>query len=159
MTSQIALGAFAILCLTGAWTDLRHRLLPNWLCLLLLLSGAGLALVQDGWGVMGGHLLHAVIALAVGFALFAARIVGGGDAKFYAGVAAWFALGDAMRLLLSVSLGGLALFLTWFAYRRLTRKAISRPGGDDHGKFPYGTAIAAGGLIAAFQPVLQSSIG
>ena len=100
---------------------------------------------------MGNHLAHAVIALAIGFGLFAARIVGGGDAKFYAGVAAWFALGEAMRLLLAVSLGGLALFLAWFLYRRLTGKAISRPGGEDQGKFPYGTAIAAGGLIAAFQ--------
>lgn len=150
MTDQIAYVAFALLCLIGAFSDLRYRMLPNWLCLLLLLSGAGVAFAQGGGGGLGGHLTHAALALVIGFSLFAARIVGGGDAKFYAGVASWFALGEAMRLLLAVSLGGLVLFLAWFLFRRITGKAISRPEGDDKGKFPYGMAIAAGGIIAGF---------
>jgi prepilin peptidase CpaA len=114
-----------------------------------LAGGLGFAFADGGLGAMGSHLLHALIALVVGIGLFAARIVGGGDAKFYAGIAAWFTLADGARLLLAVSLGGLVLFLVWFVYRRLSRKPISRRDGVAEGKFPYGVAIAAGAVIAS----------
>lgn len=144
--SQIVLAG---LCLAGAWTDLRYRRLSNLLCVVALAGGLGFAFADGGLGAVGSHLLHALIALVVGMGLFAARIVGGGDAKFYAGIAAWFALADGARLLLAVSLGGLVLFLVWFVYRRLSRKPISRRDGAAEGKFPYGVAIAAGAVIAS----------
>lgn len=137
------------LCLVGAWTDLRYRRLSNLLCLIALVGGLVFAFASAGWGGLGSHLFHALIALVVGMALFAGRIVGGGDAKFYAGIAAWFALADGLRLLLAVSLGGLVLFLVWFLYRRLSRKPISRRDGAAEGKFPYGVAIAAGAIMAS----------
>lgn len=144
--SQIVLGG---LCLAGAWTDLRYRRLSNLLCIVALAGGLAFAFANGGLNAFGSHLLHALIALVVGMGLFAARIVGGGDAKFYAGIAAWFALSDGLRLLLAVSLGGLVLFLAWFLYRRLSRKPISRRDGVDEGKFPYGVAIAAGAIMAS----------
>lgn len=149
MPVQAAQTVLGVLCLAAAWTDLRYRRLPNWLCALTLAAGLGIVLAQGGAQALPGHLLHAGLALVVGIALFAVRIIGGGDAKFYTAIAAWFALGQAMRLLLSVSLSGLALFLAWFVFRRLTRQPISRPGEADTGKFPYGIAIAAGAMITA----------
>src|SRR3546814_2063409 len=58
---------------------------------------------------------HAAIALVVGMVLFGMRIVGGGDAKYYAALALWFRLGEAWRLLAFVSLAGAVFFLAWFA--------------------------------------------
>lgn len=145
-SAQIAL---VLPCLIAAWSDVRYRRLPNWLSAVTLLAGLGMAVWQGGSSVLGSHLLHVAAALLVGIGLFAVRMIGAGDAKFYAGVAAWFGLGDAVRLLMCVSISGLVLFLGWFLLRRLARKPISRPGGDPAGMFPYGLAVGVGACVAA----------
>lgn len=137
-------GLLAALALTGAWLDWRDRRLPNWLCGAAIALGLGLVLVGQGWGPAWSHALHALIALAVGMALFAGGVIGGGDAKFYAALALWFPLGAGLRLLLLVSLAGLVLTLAMAALAwRSGRRLRSGPGGQT---VPYGVAIAAGVL-------------
>lgn len=137
--------ALSLLLIAGALSDIRTRRLPNWLSLALLVLGLGFAFAQGGLPAMGWHGAHVAIALAVGMALFAGGIIGGGDAKFYAGLAAFFPLGEGFSLLLAVSLAGLVAIVVWFASRRLLR-----PGPIDkdslYAKFPYGVAMAGGGL-------------
>ena len=137
-----------LLGLAACWLDATVRKLPNWLSLLTALVGLGLAVSSAGLSGLGSHLVHMLIALAIGMVLFRLGVVGGGDAKFYAGVAAWFSLSDAVGLILAVSLSGLAIFLVWFAWRRLSGKPI-RGGAHqtDADKLPYGIAIAAGAII------------
>jgi prepilin peptidase CpaA len=75
-------------------------------------------------------------------------VFGGGDAKFYAAVAAWFALGKAVLLLVSISLSGLALLVVWFSYRRMRRLPIGRSAGGTHfDSLPYGVAIGSGAVL------------
>ena len=85
-----------VLLAIGAYTDVTARRLPNWLSLALLVTGLAFAATQGGWSAVGWHGAHAGIALLVGMALFATGGIGGGDAKFYTGLAAWFALTDGM---------------------------------------------------------------
>ncbi|OAN56583.1 MULTISPECIES: A24 family peptidase [unclassified Sphingobium] len=140
-----------ILLLSGAfasWSDVSTRRIPNWLCLLtFLLAIAATAYLQGAW-VAGDHLLHAFAALAVGMALFALKAVGGGDAKFYAAVAAWFPLADAWRLFVLVSFSGLLLLAVCFAVRRMRGLPLRRQSQGMDG-IPYGVAIAVGAIALA----------
>jgi prepilin peptidase CpaA len=143
--SLVALG------LVASWLDVSKRRLPNWLSLLTLAAGLIVTGLSAGFSAVGSHLAHAAVALLVGMVLFRFGVVGGGDAKFYAAIAAWFGWSGAAGLLLSVSLCGIAIFLGWFVWRRATKKPIRTPAkASDGDKLPYGLAIAAGGVIQYF---------
>ena len=142
-----------VLLAIGAYTDVTARRLPNWLSLILLVTGLALAATQGGWSAVGWHSAHAGIALLVGMALFATGGIGGGDAKFYTGLAAWFALADGLDLLLWVSIAGIVLIIGWIVLKRTVMSGRAKPEGD-FAKFPYGLAIALGGIIAAWLPLL-----
>lgn len=142
--------ALSLSAALGAWLDLTRRRLPNWLCLCTALGGAVVTAVAQGPVGLAWALLHGLVALLVGLALFAAGIVGGGDAKYYAGMALWFGLPDGSRLLLCVTLAGLGMFAVWFTLRRVLGRKVERRPTRDSDKFPYGIAIAAGALWAWF---------
>ena len=144
----IATAGLVLLAVAGAVLDLTTRRLPNWLSLSLAVSGLAYALAAHGAAGAGSGLLHGLAALAIGMVLFRIGAIGGGDAKFYSGIATWFALAEGARLLLSVSLSGLALFAAWFAARRLMGRKVVRNSTSDADKFPYGIAIAAGAILA-----------
>lgn len=149
----LPLGIFG---LVGAWSDITQRKLENRLCLAILLTGLVASFLIGGWHQAGSALLHAAIALIGGMALFGARVLGGGDAKFYAGFAAWFSLQDGLYLLVSVAISGLAVLVAWMIWRRLPRKQTARLVGigeqeqeeELFAKLPYGVAIALGAVVA-----------
>ena len=99
-------------------------------------------------GGPASHALHMLIALIGGMILFRFGIFGGGDAKFYAAVAAWFALGKAVLLLVDVALCGLVLLIFWFVYRRVMGYPIRQSGGTVFDGLPYGLAIGVGAITA-----------
>lgn len=151
MAGKIAL---ILLALIASWLDISARRLPNWLTLLTLAAGIAVTIFDPGFSALGSHLAHTIIALLVGMILFRFGVIGGGDAKFYAAVASWFALSGAPGLLLAVSLSGLVIFFVWFVWRRATGKPIRAPSPDSKAdKLPYGIAIAAGAVIQYFQLV------
>ena len=147
----------ALLLALGAYTDVTARRLPNWLSLLLLVTGLAFAASQGGWEALGWHAAHAGIALIVGMALFAAGVVGGGDAKFYTGMAAWFALSQGLNLFVFVTISGLFLIIGWLILKR-TLLSDRAKGEGDFAKFPYGLAIATGGVIAAWLPLSGTAL-
>ena len=149
LTSWISLIVLIGLCCTAAWLDATQRRLPNWLCGLTAVFGLMIALVLDGPSAAGNHGLHMAAALIGGLALFSVRIIGGGDAKYYAGVASWFALSDAIKLLLYVSLSGLVLLIAWFVYRRAKGIPIRSKTNTLADSLPYGLAIGAGAVLSA----------
>jgi prepilin peptidase CpaA len=153
-TAVMDIGAyvgFAVLCaacLAAAWIDLTQRRIPNWLCAATAVSGLIAAVILEPplWGV-GSHALHMAIALIGGMALFALGVFGGGDAKFYAAVAAWFPLDMGVLLLIDVALCGLVLLVGWFTWRRLRGMPIRRTTGQGFDGLPYGIAIGAGAIV------------
>lgn len=144
----VALVAIAI---AGAYLDWRFRRLPNGLCLIALIGGAGFTFALEGAGATGLALGHGVLAILVGMFLFSRGWIGGGDAKYYAGLAAWFPLWAGGLLIFCVSLAGLALLLVWYPFRRKLAVAAAEQGvAADHLKLPYGVAIAVGAVVAEF---------
>lgn len=137
--------ALTLLAAFGALSDIKWRRLPNWLALLLLALGLAHGFASGGIAGVGWHALHMAIALAAGMGLFAIGAWGGGDAKFYAGIAAFFPLERGIELLLWVTLLGGALVIGWMVGRRIVPRLKGTVQGL-HGKFPYGIAIAAGGV-------------
>ena len=81
--------ALTALLVIGAVSDMRTRRLPNWLCLALLVLGLVYAYYLGGFALTGWHFAHAMIAMVIGAGIFAAGIMGAGDAKFYAGLRPW----------------------------------------------------------------------
>ncbi|WAT16703.1 prepilin peptidase [Aurantiacibacter sp. MUD11] len=160
MLSGLEIGQVGLLAALGAYAgymDVRFRKLPNMLCLVALALGLGASFALGGTDGLLSALLHAVIALVLGMLLFAAGVIGGGDAKFYTGIAAWFALRDGLFLFVSVALSGLVLLLVWIITRRLVHKKGLKPEGDGvFDKLPYGVAISLGGVVAALMLGLRS---
>lgn len=129
--------------------DIYSRKLPNVLCLATFLVGLVYAWLASGWAGVGWHSAHAAAALLIGMALFAAGLIGGGDAKFYAAVAAWFPFADGLRLLMAVSVAGLVAVLAWIAIRRILRRPWRRQStSNPFAQFPYGVAIGIGAITA-----------
>lgn len=133
--------------LAAAWLDLRHRRIPNWLCLVTAVSGLFLAVFIAGAAVAGTHALHTMISLLEGMVLFRIGAIGGGDAKFYSATSAWFPLSQAISLFVSVALCGLLLVIGWSIYRRAKGYPLKGNGAPFDG-LPYGMAIGAGALGA-----------
>jgi prepilin peptidase CpaA len=142
----LGLGA---ICVAGAYFDLRYRRLPNWLCAVAFVSGLVFVAATAGWVATAMALVHAALALLVGAGLFALGGIGAGDAKYYAGLAAWFALRDGALLLTAVSLVGLILIVGWLAWRMSTRRRGATPPSHPFDKLPYGIAVSVG-AVAAF---------
>lgn len=139
-----------VLGLTACWLDWRHRRIPNWLCGILALAGLVVAAVTGGVTPLLLHAAHAFAALLVGMVLFRLGVFGGGDAKFYAAVAAWFPLALGARLAAYVGLAGLGVLIIWFISRRLTGKKIRPSNPTIHDELPYGFAITFGAFAALF---------
>lgn len=149
--------ALTALLVIGAVSDMRTRRLPNWLCLALLVLGLVYAYYLGGFALTGWHFAHAMIAMVIGAGIFAAGIMGAGDAKFYAGLAAFFPLSEGLNLLLWVSIAGIVSILSWMILRRVL--PFKKPEeGSLHAKFPYGVAIAIGGILVAWAGVVPSGV-
>jgi prepilin peptidase CpaA len=145
----VSVAALSLAAALASWSDLFYRRVPNWLTALTALVGLAMGLLDGGLVVLGSQALHMAIVLIAGMVLFRFGLFGGGDAKFYAAVAAWFNLSKAVLLLLSITSCGLVLVIVWFAYRRLRRLPISRGGSENHfDSLPYGIAIGAGAVLA-----------
>ena len=91
---------------------------------------------------MPDHLLHFAAALAIGIALFAFKVWGAGDGKFYAAVSVWFPIGDFLQLILAISAVGLILVVIYALRRWGKIFAKDAPG------IPYGVAIGLGAALA-----------
>ena len=152
--------------LAAAGWDLASFTIPNFLQAVLLAGFAIFALATGmAFGVLGWHLLAAVIGLAAGFTLFALGIVGGGDAKLFACVALWFGIPDLLGFALIASLFGGALTLIMLAFRQLplpgplARQAWLLRLHDRKSGIPYGVALASGAFaVLPYTDVFRAGV-
>ena len=110
MMSPIFLSAFPAALIIAALNDIYEFKIPNWVSIVLFAAYvvAGLGLGAGGAVLIEGLLLGCA-ALAAGFALFALRIIGGGDAKLLAASAPWIGLSALGSFMVNVALAGAAL--------------------------------------------------
>ncbi len=139
----------------AAASDLLTLTIPNRVSLLLLGAFVALApLAGFNWATFGQHLATGGIVLAVGIALFALRIFGGGDAKLLAAAALWFGWPDLVAFLVFTVFAGGALALTVGLWSLLNVGSEIKGGlifrhlGSLKPNVPYGFALAAGAILA-----------
>lgn len=143
-THAAALAAiFTLFALTGAIYDIATRRIPNWLNAAFLVTGLILVTLLSGWQTGLSGLGHFAGALVVAMGIFALKLWGGGDAKFYAASAAWFPIHEALGLFVSIALAGLLVAIGWLVFFKLSGRKLKR--GDK--VMPYGVAIALGGIV------------
>lgn len=155
MASEITLGLAIAIALIGAGWDVVTRRIPNLLVLALAASALAATALGSGWSDVGSAALHGVLALLIGMALFAARVIGAGDAKFYAAAALAIPLDRALPMLGWVSLSGLALVALMVAWYRGLK--VTRGGARQSWTLPYGVPIFFGFLaesLPRFSPGL-----
>lgn len=146
---------FPFLMAYAAASDLLTMLIPNRISLALVAGFALLAATGPmGWAEIGLHLGAGALVLAVTFTLFAARIIGGGDAKLAAATALWLGFDGLGDYLLAASIFGGALTLAiLFARSQPLPGRVARimPFAlhlhDAKTGIPYGIALAAAALL------------
>lgn len=135
-----------VLLLIAAVSDLRHRIIPNRLNLIIALT-APLAWAAGGlalWPDIAWQIGAALAVFAAFAALFAIGGMGGGDVKLIGALALWIDVRLLLSLLLVMALVGGVI-----AAGMLVRKRLSKA--EQNPEVPYGVAIAAAGLWALYQ--------
>lgn len=155
MRDALLLALFPALMIYAAISDVATMTISNRLSLILAAGFAAVALLMGlTWAAIGLHLLAGALVLCIGFALFAAGLIGGGDAKLAAATALWLGFGGLVEYALIAALAGGALTLLLLSWRRLP---LFKPAAnwewtrrlhDSKTGVPYGVALAIGGLMA-----------
>lgn len=157
--------AFLVAMAYGGLNDLLTFRIPDWTSIVGVLAFPAAALTADWGGVaMLSNGAAGAAALAVGFGLFAARVIGGGDVKLLAVAALWFGWSGLPRYLLVVALLGGVLAVAVLAFRRRALPArlasvawLSRLHEPGRG-IPYGLAIAIAAMVL-FEDLPVMSVG
>lgn len=155
MLAHVALAVFPAALLIAAATDLYEFKIPNWVSATLF-AAFFVAVVAVGapWRLAAEGALLGAGALALGFALFAFKIIGGGDAKLLAAAAPWVGVAGLMNFLVNMAFAGAALAVALLVFRKTPALPIYAQAAwimRLHQKprdIPYAVAIAAGGLLS-----------
>ncbi|OCP34464.1 prepilin peptidase [Ensifer sp. LC163] len=149
------LAVFPLCLIWAATSDLMTMTIPNRLSLLLAIGAIGANVVAgSGFVDIGFDVAAGLLVFLFCLCLFAAGVMGGGDAKLLTACALWYGLnGSLLAFLLYVSvLGGVLTVLvvmlrSW--QHVLLAAGIPMPGLLlTAKKIPYAIAIAAGALLA-----------
>lgn len=142
-----------LVALAGGW-DIASYTIPNKLTLALCALFVLFAVVAGvSVGALGLHLAAGLLGLVVGFGMFAAGWIGGGDAKLFAATAMWFGFSDLLdyALIAAVLGGGMTLLILMMRQVPLPAGLIGRPWiarlHHPRSGIPYGAALAAGALV------------
>jgi prepilin peptidase CpaA len=154
MVSILALAAFAGLLIYAACSDIARMIIPNWVSIAMSAAFPVLALANGmPLADLGMHILFGAAVLAVGFFLFAANILGGGDAKLLAAAAVWTGFAGFWPFIFWTALAGGLMALVLVTARQFVKQTETNPPFVNHllqkqNGIPYGVAIMCGGLIA-----------
>jgi prepilin peptidase CpaA len=153
MLQSLAFMMFPLLAITSGIFDYFTLRIPNWLngvnALAFVFAAFAFAMPLD---LVGLHVASGLILLTAGFALFAANIIGGGDAKMLAVMGFWVGWSQLVPFLVYMAIYGGLLGICIIAFRKAQQMA-TMTGLDTFAPImtkkidlPYGMAIAAGAL-------------
>ena len=167
MIAYLILSVLPAALLMAAANDIYEFKIPNWISIVLICSYpiAGLAVGASPNIIFEGFLIGAA-ALTVGFALFAGKIIGGGDAKLFAATAPWLGLGGLGLFLFYTAMSGLILAIVMTMFRRAPLLPVYAHAPwlirlhERKSDLPYAVAIASGALLSFSQtPFFQLVFG
>jgi prepilin peptidase CpaA len=148
MTQSIFLAFPALMVFAGSY-DLLSLTISNRLCLAVaaLFFPAALLAGMDPIHI-ALHLSCALAMLCAGFALFAAGLIGGGDAKLFAAAALWFGWAQIADYAITVALLGGGLAIAGLALQTL--RCLYPAAGlllPERPSLPYGIALGLAALL------------
>ena len=108
----------------AAVIDVRHSRIPNWLNLLLILSGLSQSLLPGDGLTPVQSLLGMATGAAVPFLLFVIGALGAGDVKLMAGVGAWLGPLPAIVVLILEKVIGLTIVVAQAVSQRRMRALL-----------------------------------
>lgn len=167
MFAYLMLSVFPAALLIAAANDIYEFKIPNWLSIILIVAfpAAGMAVGAPPPMIVEGLLLGAGM-LTLGFALFALKIIGGGDAKLFAAASPWLGFSGLGAFLFYTALSGLFLAIAMSMFRKLPVLPVYAHAPwliqlhQRKKDLPYAVAIAAGGLLSFSQtPFFQLAFG
>jgi len=165
--AYLVLAVFPAALLVAAANDIYEFKIPNWVSIILVCAypAAGFA-VGASPQIIGEGMLIGAGALTLGFALYAGKIVGGGDAKLFAAIAPWIGLGTLGIFLFNTAIAGLVLAMVMSLFRRLPILPVYAHAPwliqlhERKKDLPYAVALGAGGLLSFSQtPFFQLVFG
>jgi prepilin peptidase CpaA len=170
--ASLAAVLFTLMLAYGAASDICARRIPNRLVLIVALSGIGASIVIRGWHI---GVLSALTGVGVGLAIwvpfYALRMIGAGDAKFFAAACAWLGPKLALNAALTSALFGGAFAIGWVLWIKARQASVvvrasgvggsSAPHDTAHAEppvpqtLPYGVAMTLGIWVTAWFPSLH----
>ena len=163
----ILLAILPALVIVAGLKDLTSMKIPNWISGLLILGFFPAALLV-GLAPMAIalHLAIGVAALLIGMALFALRLLGGGDVKLMAAACLWLGLAGSGVFVLATAVVGGVFSLALLVSRAWLQPYVGAGPGwlvqlmEPKGHIPYGVAIAIGALVAwPASPLMVAFLG
>lgn len=167
MIEAAVLVIFPLCLCIAACSDMLTMTIPNRVSIILL-SAFTIIVPFTGIGFSDilMHYLAGLAVFAVVFALFAANVMGGGDAKLLTASAVWFGWNPTLFTFLAyvgVLGGGLTLILLMLRSQADSILAMGIPVPTPlllAKKIPYGIAIGVGGVLAyPSSPLVQMVLG
>ena len=150
----LILFVFPLLLILAAGWDITSYTIPNFLQIALIVSFVAFVTATGmAPSAIATHLLAGLLGLALGFALFALGLIGGGDAKLFACIALWLGFNNLLEYALLSSILGGALTLALLGARRLPLPAALNGQTwilklhEARGAIPYGVALSAGAFF------------
>lgn len=154
LAGNLVTALFLAPLLVAVITDVRSFRIPNIVNAVLVLAFPLAVLVSPQHIIWWSHLAAGAALLAMGFTLFALRMIGGGDAKLLAAVGLWFGLDSLLMLVLVITLvgGGVTLGLLALRSPLVVVPLAVRLGKlpdlfEKGGPVPYALAIVGGAVL------------
>ncbi|MFA5866232.1 MAG: A24 family peptidase [Phycisphaerae bacterium] len=157
------------LVLWASWIDYKERRVPNYLNLLIVLTGLAAQMVFNSWSGLAGGVEGMFLGLGLLIIPWAMHMMGAGDVKLLAGIGAWMGPEAVLwSFLIGAIIGGVAsLVMIWMKGRWVgawqnfqlaavkctdVKMAFSEVGsvkslGSNCQLIPYGVPLTAGTLI------------
>lgn len=137
----------------GAFSDYRDFIIPNRVCLAIVLLYPAYLLTSPVPVDWMTAIVISLSILAVTTIMFSFGLMGGGDVKFYTATALWAGPALTIPFLLVTAIAGGVLAVLLMARGYYSQKTSS-DGKPHRHSVPYGVAIATGGLFVVGQLVI-----
>ena len=147
----IDIALFSVL-LGCAYSDIRARIIPNILCVSVVILGIAEAIMTERANFVQSFLMALVVFVAM-MPLQQKNVLGGGDVKLIAALAIWLAPLEVGRFFLFILAGGGVLGVFYLAMNWIRGAIRQKP--SPASSVPYGVAIVCGFVALHPGPFLE----
>lgn len=147
----IDIALFSVL-LGCAYSDIRARIIPNILCVSVVVLGVAEAILTDR-SDYGRSIMMALVVFVAMMPLQQKNVLGGGDVKLIAALAVWLAPLEVGRFFLFILAGGGVLGVFYLAMNWIRGAILQKP--SPASSVPYGVAIVCGFVALHPGPFLE----